>query len=266
MRGYVRPYTMQTSAIVKFFGVISFLLFSSLSSATCENDQSPTDQSVVVAIDVSSSIDELEMSQQMQGYKDTFLDPEVQEVFLGCGCSEVTILFWGTEQAIARETAKIKSEEDLVAIASFFEQMQNTKIEIKDIYKTGFTTEVRLALQKSIEILNRLGNTSFRKSIVISGDGPQNDYTENEFLLLRSELRDLGIGVFAAPIYVYEDSSKGRFPNAPEYMDLSEMTPAAQFYKDHVVSYPSYLEVAESFKNIGPAISRTIKKLTCLAM
>ncbi len=266
---------LQVVRIILVFSKI--FLISIYSLAACGDAQSVVDQSVVIAVDISHSVNTQEMNLQMQGYQQAFMNENLWGPFLGCGCTEVSVIFWSESQSVVFEPKRIRSEEDLFSLALLFGNQINSPTPLAKLYGTGYVTNVRGALEKSLEVLKRDGNQAFRRVVLISGDGPPNEYTAEEFLNLKNLFRYEGIQVHGLPIVVYEDTGRGRADELMEMLgetveprDPNDMPEdlyiTRDFYRDHVVTHPNYLTPASSFSDVGRALSQSLEKMACLMM
>ncbi len=263
---------------IKEFLIVPFALLLSLNTqADCKDAESKADQSVVIAVDISHSVDTQEMNLQMQGYQQAFMNENLWGPFLGCGCTEVSVIFWSESQSVVFEPQLIRSEEDLFSLALLFGNQINSPTPLAKLYGTGYVTNVRGALEKSLEVLKRNANQAFRKVVLISGDGPPNEYTAEEFLNLKNLFRYEAIQVHGLPIIVYEDTGRGRADELMEMLgetveprdpnDIPEdLYVTRDFYRDHVVTHPNYLTPASSFSDVGRALSQSLEKMVCLMM
>ena len=259
---------------------LSAFIIPSTGMSACTDDQSKTDQSLVIAVDISQSVNDEEMYLQMQGYSTALLATEATGSFLNCGCSEITVLFWGQNPQVAIPTTKIKSISDLETISAFFASTSTVPAEdLQKQYGTGYTTMVDRALIESLNILKDPQNTSVRRTLLISGDGPQNEYSEEQFENIKQSFLYEGISIYATPISVYEDTREGRAMSYIEEANdsdfrspyteeevQSDLNITPDFYRKNVITHPAYLHRSSSFADLQRALIETLTNFQCLLM
>lgn len=252
--------------------------------ASCETEDSPSDQSIILAIDVSSSVDRKEMEIQMGAYEQALSSQEVKNQLLGCGCTEVAVILFGHQSRVAYEPTNMVTEDDIHKVASYLSGLKNNSAPLYDVFELGGQTNVVSALRTSIDAHLSYESTSFRKVILISGDGVNSTYAENKLNDLKEEVRYHGIEVNAIPIVVedgqdlvsyYDDldfqpmlpSGGGRgmsppmsarsAPSGIRYESLEE------FYRQLVISEYGALNTANSFQDLEPVLTESLKELAC---
>jgi hypothetical protein len=249
--------------------------------AACSDEKSSVDQSIVLAIDISFSVNKEEMAHQMSGFGSAFFDSKSRDNLLGCGCTEVTVLFWGGAAKVALETKKIRNDEDLLFVKNFFSRVQQMSLkDIQEKYRTGYITNVGSALKESSKYLLNSENTAFRKIIIISGDGPHNSnsFPKKDFDVLKQNFIYEGVSVYAIPISVYEDTADGvskklnrQLGQEPKSYYTKEevekqLSKTPDFYRKHVITRPNYMHVSTSFLDMQRAMTKTLQSMQCLMM
>ncbi len=178
--------------------------------------QSNVDLELVIAVDVSLSMDLEEQRLQREGYVLAFRDPEVIKA-IGSGPSgriAVTYMEWagpGTQQVVLPWTII-----DSAASAQEFSR----RLEASSISRARMTS-ISAALQFSDELFASSGVRSLRRVIDVSGDGPNN--AGPPVVGIRDALLAKGITINGLPIVLKRPSS---------FFDLDNLD---QYYKDCVV-------------------------------
>ncbi len=268
---------------------LSYLvLFVHLESAnaSCTQPDSPTDQSIVLTVDISSSVEAHEMTFQLGAYQASLLTPEVQDKLLGCGCTEVAVVFFGSEGRTVLEARNIVDATDINRLADFFAQLRTSEsLELYQTFEVGGSTDVAKALETAIGILNEDNNTSFRRAILVSGDGVSSSYSEPELLALQEHTNFNGIEVSAVPItldiapedlisyfpsdFVSRPTVDRRLNVLPQFQEpvsgkVYESLTA--FYEEFVVNDLGTLNPAESFQDLQGVLNESIQAIACRPM
>lgn len=245
--------------------------------AYCENDTSPTDQSIVLAVDISSSVDNHEMEMQMQAYEHAIKDPEVKDKLLTCGCTEVSVVFFASASHVVLKSKKIKTISDISVIAELFSREKDRAAQLLQIYNDKGETYVTRALRASLDILIDDKNTSFRKAILISGDGANSRNADEEFKALKKKSLLHGIEVSAVPIMIYDGPDFASPENDSNYSILNrdhstgsisqfDHNSVPDFYQNMVVNKFGMMSVADSYEDLKPVLSQSLKDISCKPM
>jgi hypothetical protein len=196
---------------------------------------------LVLAVDVSRSMDVAEQNLQRQGYMDAIQDPEVLTA-IGegmLGRIAITYVEWAGPgmQRIVAPWALIDGAESAAAFASAIAarsvtEMQGTSISGGLLFASG--------------LFDASGFRSSREVIDVSGDGPNNmgvPVLEARSLVLRR-----GITINGLPIMIHADYAGGySIPN----LDI--------YYEDCVIGGPgAFLLTVESMERIAEAIRRKL--------
>lgn len=158
------------------FFILATLLginFSTKAFAECKSNEDATDQSLIFTIDISSSVDLNEQILQMKAYEYALSNQNVQDKLLGCGCTDISIIFFGSNSHIVErfKRFRVKNINDIESVVNFFSNKKENPLELYYNYKDIGLTDIFLALNTSINILQDPQNTSTRKAVLISGDG-----------------------------------------------------------------------------------------------
>ncbi len=262
---------MDTLKNLTLFSILFLIPFQGFAS-TC--DSARPDLSLVLAIDVSSSVDKEEMETQLQGYKNSLLSPQIQNNLLNCQCTEISVVLWAQGATVAYPATQMKSSQEISELAKFFNDLSKGDTPwVK--YGLSTTTEITNALGFSGKYLLDLKSQANSLVINISGDGGLPNNSLNALTKLRTQrqfLIDNGITINGIPIVVHEssDSTQGRSlidsPVSPS-VNNSNYTPlysdVADFYDQEVRSTYGFLQKAEGYEDFPRVLQRSLERLTC---
>jgi hypothetical protein len=171
--------------------------------------QTAVDLELVLAVDVSLSMDVDEQRLQRDGYVAAFRDPEVHAAIAAGpnGRISVTYMEWAgqfSQQQVVSWTV-LDGPETARAFADRLESMPISRARM---------TSISGALEFSSRLLETSGVKAVRRVIDVSGDGPNN--AGNPVTVIRDELVAQGIVINGLPILV-----KGSTPSA--FFDISNL-------------------------------------------
>lgn len=210
--------------------------------ASAASADEPVDLELVLAVDVSRSIDEDEAALQRQGYIRAFRDPEVisaiQQGILGR--IAVTYFEWAGA-TYARQRADWSLIDGPDTADAFLAKLA------KNPPTVALRTSISSAIQFGLRQFAGNGFEGTRRTIDVSGDGPNNDG------ILVTAARDLavaaGITINGLPIM---DSSSGMYSwyNIPD-LDL--------YYENCVIGGSgAFIVTAKGFSDFAEAVRRKL--------
>ncbi|TGD64984.1 DUF1194 domain-containing protein [Tabrizicola sp. WMC-M-20] len=122
------------------------------------------DLALVLAIDVSSSIDEQEFQLQTMGYAAAFTSPAVLNALNAAGTVDVASVFWADSAVppLVTRWFRIVSRDDAAALADSFLTVQRSAFG---------ETDLGVGLMTALDLLEAPGQCSARAVINVSGDG-----------------------------------------------------------------------------------------------
>ena len=195
------------------------------------------DLRLVIAVDVSRSIDEDEARLQRQGYLEALADRRVVDAMTGGPLKRIAIAYVEWAGTHYQRTAIDWTMIDSVRAAADFA----TKLEASPMTSQSWTA-VGAALAYAASKFDEPLFRSTRKLIDISGDGKTNNGPPAE--LVRDELVKRGIVINGLPIL----SDRPNFGRPPE-ADLDT------YYEEKVIGGPgAFMVVAKGFADFGRAI------------
>jgi hypothetical protein len=177
------------------------------------------DLALVLAVDVSRSMDPEEQELQRQGFVEAFRSPLVHEAIRSgmLGRISVTYMEWSgdTQQIVVVPWTVIEGAEGALEFADRLSGSPINRI---------FQTSISGAIQAASGLLDKLGAEPLRKVIDVSGDGPNSSGRPPN--LARDEAVARGITINGLPIMLKRPSGFGDMEN----LDL--------YYRDCVIGGP----------------------------
>lgn len=200
----------------------------------------PVDLELVLAIDISGSIDADEAKLQRQGYVDALRDPEIHKAIKAgiIGRIAVTYFEWSSfdHKSIVAGWTLIDGPKAALELAAYLAEVP---------VRTGMRTSITGAILFAMPMFEGNGFEGTRKVIDISGDGPNNDggdVTES-----RDEAVAKGIVINGLPI-INERPNRFGFP---VLQDLDK------YYEACVIGGPgAFVVVARDFDSFAAAVRR----------
>jgi hypothetical protein len=128
----------------------------------------PVDTALILAVDVSSSVDERRYALQMEGIAQALEDPGVQSAILGApnGAILLSLVTWADRQKMSLPWLRIASEADAVNAAR--------RIRALPLEGGEFTCLSSMLRYLNDKVLTRLPTKANRVVIDVSGDGMEN--------------------------------------------------------------------------------------------
>ena len=200
------------------------------------------DLELVLAVDVSGSVDEVEGRLQRMGYVNAFRSPAVLRAIQSGRRKSIAVTYmeWAGFD-FQRIIVGWKRIHDGASAEAFAYLLSQAPIGV------GPYTSISGAIEFALPLFENNGFTSERRTIDISGDGPNNsgDYVTNA----RDRAIRAGVTINGLPIVNNRPSPWGRMP-MPN-LDL--------YYRKCVIGgRRSFLVVANDFKSFGRAIRRKL--------
>jgi hypothetical protein len=192
------------------------------------------DTALVLAVDVSQSVNGERFSLQMEGIAKAFEDPDVQRaIFSGPHRAMfVTLVQWSDKALVSIPWTLVASPEDANAFAAALRKIDRRGAE--------FTCMSRALQLIEGKLLPFLPMPAMRTVIDVSSDGPDNCNTNPPVTALRDLLVAEGVIINGLPILEGKDAA---------------MLP--QWYKDHVIGGPSaFLVTAQGYGDFERAMRR----------
>ena len=206
----------------------------------------PVDLQLVLAVDVSRSIDEVEAELQRRGYVEALTNDRVIDAILSGENRRIALCYteWaGTHyQTVVIDWTVIDSP---AAARRFSEKLSEAPRQSQS------WTAVGAALAHAGQRLESSGFVSKRRVIDVSGDGRTNDGPPAE--LVRDKLVAQGVVINGLPVMM----NRTNFGRPPD-------TGLDKYYEENVIGGPgSFMILAENFDDFGRAVrSKLIREIS----
>jgi len=202
----------------------------------------PVDVELVLAVDVSRSVDQEEQEMQFRGYANAFRDPRLADGIARGAIGAIAVSFftwsdWDMQKLLVPWT-RIDSRR---AAAGFAEVLDAAPRE------TFLYTSISGAIDYASTLFGQ-GFEGTRQVVDISGDGVNNSGRP----LVTARAEALAKGVILNGLAVLD-----RTPTPPQLVGIQR--PLDEYYQDEVIGGPgSFLMVAEGFPAFESAVRRKI--------
>jgi hypothetical protein len=216
--------------------VAAGLAASSASAQRVDDGRTQVDLELVLAVDVSQSMDYDEHQLQRAGYVAAFRHDDVINAILygPRGRIAVTYMEWGDayDQVQIVPWMLIASREDAAAFADALAD--------EPIYPSQ-RTSISRAIMRAADLIDANDFDGYKRVVDVSGDGPNNTGPMVE--LARDAVAERGVTVNGLPIMLKEADSWYDIPNLDRY------------YEDCVVTGPgAFVAPVESLEQLAPTI------------
>jgi hypothetical protein len=177
--------------------------------------ENEVDLALVIAVDISFSMDTDEQALQREGFAQAFRSPQIHDAIQGgmLGRIAVTYMEWAgsPDQKVIVPWTILDNPESLMAFA---DKIASTPL------RRAQRTSISSAIDFSVRLLEESGLNTTRQVIDISGDGPNNQ--GRGVVEARDEAIAKGITINGLPIMLRK----------PGYLDIPELD---VYYKDCVI-------------------------------
>ena len=218
----------------KILAIVAALAFSPRVEAAGDT---PVDVALVIAVDVSLSIDEGEAGIQRQGYISALRDKRVTDAIRSSfiGRIAVTYLEWSAPND-QRVIVGWRVISDAAGARAFADELE------KSPYKAGSTTSISGGIDYAVKLLQTSGVDPVRRVIDVSGDG-YNDYGRP----VASARRDaINAGITINGLAVMNERPKWKQAVPP---DLDH------YYRDNVIGGPgSFYLAAKNLEDFSQSV------------
>ena len=234
------------NALASFAMAILAVLFAA-SFADAQNDEA-VDTALIVAVDVSNSVDEKRYRLQMEGIAQALEDPAVIEGIIGGAKGGIlfSMVTWADRPKVTLPWTRIANAEEARATAARVRSLPRQDGE--------FTCMARMMRTVSDKIVPQVPAPAAKIVLDVSGDGPDNCNAKEPIDAVRDELVKWGVTVNGLPIL----ESAEEQPSAPVASYLPQERSAStleDWYRDNVKGGPgSFVLAANGYKDFGRAI------------
>ena len=220
----------------------SFLLLLFGLQTPAQAGDEPVDLELIIAVDVSWSVDAVEARLQREGYVTAFTDPQVVEAIQSGFTGKIAVLYfeWAGmgHDKIVQDWTVIDDEASAKAFAARLSKAR---------YETGYRTSISEAIDFAVPRFVGNGFEGRRKVIDISGDGANN--YGRLVTLARDDAVAQGITINGLPIL---GEVSGEFDRA--------WTPNLDLYFEHCVigGRGAFVVMANGFQDFAGAIRQKL--------
>ncbi len=189
---------MITSRLMRMHWCIAAVMFAALGVGSIlharAQDLDFVDTALVVAVDVSSSVDEKRYRLQMEGIATALEDPDVlKAIFNGPqGGILFSMMAWSDKPNFIVPWQRITSKQEAFAVAAKVRRLPHQGGE--------FTCLSKMLRNVSDKIVPQLPAQALRVVIDVSGDGKDNCNPKEPVSLVRNELVGYGVTINGLPI------------------------------------------------------------------
>lgn len=199
---------------------------------------------LVMALDISGSVDDAEYALQQQGLADALIAPQVQLALLSTtgGAVRMMIFEWsaGAYQNVIVPWTIISGSEDITEISR--------ELRAHPRGMAPFPTSIGNAMNFAAESFNEVPECR-RKTLDISGDGPSNSWPPPERVRVTPPFRDITVNALVI------GSSEPLGSNS----DRSQLSELLTYYQEQVIHGPgAFAEPVNGFHNYKEAMIRKL--------
>lgn len=212
--------------------VAGFMLSLVASTPSPAQEAEGVDTALVIAVDVSNSVDENRYRLQMEGIASALEDPGVVRTILNGPRSSilVSLVTWADRAEVAMPWMRIGSEDDARNVAQTVRNLPHMTGEF-----TCLGTMLRFVNDK---ILPQIPVHALRTVVDVSGDGADNCNAQEPVAAVRDEIASYGTTINGLPI-----------------LEGQEVATIEDWYRDNVKAGPgSFILPAVGFSDFGRAI------------
>ena len=219
--------------------VILSVLFAFPAAA---QERKEVDLALVLAIDISGSIDPEEAKLQREGYVEAFRDPVIVKAILGGSHGRIAVAYYEWSDAwVQRLLIDWTLLDSEAAIMSFTTKLASAPISI------ARRTSISGAIRYAIPLFGRVPYDAERKVLDISGDGSNNDgglVTDMRYEALKERIVINGLPVMN---------------DRPNPFGFPSETDLDKYYLHCVTGGPrSFVEVARNFEDFPRAVRKKL--------
>jgi len=174
--------------------------------------ETEVDLALVMAVDISRSMDFDEQQLQREGYVEAFRSSLVHDAIRkgAVGKIAVTYMEWSGpgEQIVVIPWTLLEGADDAVRFADRLSRAPIGRV---------FSTSISGAIDFGVQLLDKSGYSAVREVIDVSGDGPNN--TGRPVAAARDDALDKGIVINGLPFMLKRATGFGDMPNLDHYYE-----------------------------------------------
>lgn len=225
---------------------------ASVASIAIAGSSDEVDTALIVAIDVSNSVDDQRYKLQMEGIAQALEDPGVIQAIIGGAKGGIlfSLVTWSDQPTVNLPWTHIASEADAKAAAR----------KVRALPRQGgeFTCMSRMMRVVSDKIVPQIPAKAAKVVLDISGDGPDNCNSAEPIQHVRDELVQYGVTVNGLPILAAEGPEvvTPGAPSTQSYLPAQQKAdPLETWFQENVKGGPgSFVLPAHGYADFGRAI------------
>ena len=232
--------------------VVLATLAAALSVTQAQQGADEVDTALIVAVDVSNSVDDKRYRLQMEGIAQALEDPGVIQAIVGGAKGGIlfSMITWADRQKVSLPWTRIASAEEARAAAR--------KVRALPRESGEFTCMSRMMRYVSDKIVPQVPVKAVKVVLDISGDGRDNCNAEEPIEGVRDELVKFGVTVNGLPILeggAEEAVVPGAAPSQSYLPAEQKAAPLEEWFREHVKGGPgSFVLPANGYSDFGRAI------------
>ena len=237
------------AALLALMALLASLAVVTVAAAVSSDE---VDTALVVAIDVSNSVDEQRYKLQMEGIAQALEDPGVIQAIVGGAKGGIlfSLVTWADQMTVNLPWTHIASEADAKAAAKKVRTLPR---------QTGeFTCMAKMMRNVSDKIVPQIPSKAVKVVLDISGDGRDNCNGQEPIEQVRDELVKYGVTVNGLPILegAGPELVTPGAPSAQSYLpEKQTVDPLEAWFRDSVKGGPgSFVLPAYGYADFGRAI------------
>lgn len=230
-------FAIRTAAVLGFAVLSGYL-------ALTQAAEEQVDTALIVAVDVSNSVDATRYRLQMEGIAKALEDPEVIAAIAGGpnGGILFSLLAWSDKPTIALPWTRISNKDEAKDVAM--------RVRRLPLQGGEFTCMTRMLRSANDKIVPQIPGKPMRIVIDVSGDGKENCNPDEPIEKVRDELVSSGVTINGLPILDGAGTAAG-----PVKADASAEQSLEDWFKAKVMGGPaSFVLPANGYADFGRAI------------
>jgi hypothetical protein len=230
------------SFVARLAAVLGLALVTAF-AASSQTTEQQVDTALIVAVDVSNSVDQTRYKLQMEGIAKALEDPEVIAAIAGGpnGGILFSMVTWSDKPIIALPWTRISNKDEARDVAM--------RVRRLPLQGGEFTCMTRMLRSANDKIVPQIPGKPMRVVIDVSGDGKENCNPDEPIEKVRDELVASGVTVNGLPILEGAGTAAG-----PVKSDESQET-LEDWFKAKVMGGPAaFVLPANGYADFGRAI------------
>lgn len=230
--------------------VVAAVLVAALSAVYAVEGAPEVDTALIVAVDVSNSVDEQRYRLQMEGIAQALEDPDVIRAITGGAKGGIlfSLITWADRPKISLPWTRISSEEEARAVA--------LQVRLLPREAGEFTCMSRMMRYVSDKIVSQIPAVSTKVVLDVSGDGRDNCNAQEPIDAVRDELVSYGVTVNGLPILEEGQDEETAQTTVKSYLPEEQKTAELEtWFREHVKGGAgSFVLPANGYADFGRAI------------